>query len=442
MIEAPATTDGVPRNYNLQRLHAKGVLPTQADNNLVKMLFVHDSVGMISSKRLSGAIRTRDLNFIGFLNPITNISEIGLYRVTKQTANMAYTTVDLTEPWSGTDADDTYNISIGQEMAATGAFGNQSSFVYFSMDFGSLGGGSVVNQDKFSGGFLWQSANDGWFGIQSQGCWSSGNPLQAANYTIAGNKFNETGLNSAVGITDLNAENFNDFGTDPDDSVGFVLQNRGDLSNGDIGRPLGWYIFKDGNQTTPDRSLPGDGLYYANVGAGGMNADDHINKLDQDVVDELIEHIGGYEVVMIKLSLNPEPTASDKADNIKAVAQRWIDRHAALGYTGDDAPEILIINSYQSDGSGSWTAQRRAEVWDMIRAEDYALIDLWGLYGGESPGLLSGYTMDGGGTGVHPDDAATAENIMQDILNEMDPARFVTLGPLRSRSRNRRRRIR
>ena len=184
---------------------------------------------------------------------------------------------------------------------------------------------------------------------------------------------------------------------------------------------------------------PDHGLQFLTVSRAGYSSKELGDTLDQDMIEALVEMFGGFDTVALSPCHNAD-TSGTITENWQALMNLWTAAHLAAGY---DAPKFLLVAMWASPGAPSWTAEDVEEVWRLARSGGHGFINEWDTYNGVNPeangadfyGTPTAYTLDAGD--LHPNDEATAAQIVDDILAHMDPVNWKYESRSRSRDRQR-----
>lgn len=425
-----------PINANLDKIS----LPTDADaSTRHKMLLIGDSQGGHSVDRLGGWYNLWDLPWGGRLASLRDRQTAdGAYwaRVTMASVGAA-PALTFT---AGTGPQDTISPPADQWPSDDSTMGlkHGAAWVY---------GGDVANNENF---FLRATL----LGSVYPNNWIAAKALTArVLYRANGSTVSEirarpirngtsTGLAlpralaSTGGVDHFDVAIPLGFGTDAD-NCGFALLAGADVveSAGDTIEVLGYYLF--------ETAAASNGFHLWDIGASGDTAQKHLNRLTDAEIDAMIEAADGYDSVMILLGHNTESTY---AASMEALAEKWIARHLAAER---DAPGILVVTPWArgTDGGNARMAAQNQAMYDLCVAQDWGFISLFEMYEGEipageitTPRTTATYTLDAGS--LHPDDAVTAQQFVEDIEWHWDPANWQQPTPNGRATRRERRSIR
>jgi len=171
--------------------------------------------------------------------------------------------------------------------------------------------------------------------------------------------------------------------------------------------------------------FPDRGLVVSHISQAGWSAFDHLNTLNQDALDAIIEMNEGVDTLILVLGHNREDDFNASTNplaypiNMKALADRVRSRHLALGFA---EPKVVMVAPWPlgSEGQNARLALQTRDLFELCATEGYGFINLFDFFGRQpligmmtTPRGTFEYTMDSFLT--HPNNAATASHLAQDI---------------------------
>lgn len=418
-----------PLNLNM----AEVVLPSASEDRLVKFLLVGDSQMGQSPSRLAGQVQKWDADIVGRLMLCVFQSEAGVY----------FTSV----------VGDQYNASLTSTLVALGenhGDGNRGSHFHHSRRFSVLG-----NIDP-------NGSQLGAIGMVRGAYTRPPDPDLRKNARVA--IYDRTGgftrfqLAALRGWSKDTGESFggpSDPGPTLDGSRTIRWYNKTIPPAGELGTP-GQYpvgiVIRDDDGLDANRSLslvgalvhnspegsefPDRGLVVSQLSQDGWSAYDHLNTLNQDAIDAIIDMNEGFDTVMVVLGHNLEDDTALNPDaypdNLRALAQRLTDRHLAAGLP---QPSFIFVSPWPlaSDTSGRM-ARQTTHLRQLCEQDGHGFVNLYDFFQGQplngtvtTPRATATYTMDAGRT--HPNNPVTAANFMRDIEWSFDPANWTDTCP-------------
>lgn len=425
---SPARDAGEPLNLNMHRV----VLPPDSDDRLVKLLLIGDSQMGQSSNRLSGQVQKWDVDIVGRLlvceyqggSGVLFTSVIG----NQYGANLTSARIALGEDHGDGNVGSHFHHSrrfsvmgdIQPDGSRLGAIGLLQGAYTRPPDFNTRKNARVAIYDR-PGGFT---------------------------------RFQLGALRGQVEGTGTDFGLLNDPGPTLDGAGIVRWYNLAIPPAGELGNPGQFpvgLVIRDSDGIDADRSLhlvgalvhnspsgsdfPDRGLVVSQLSQAGWSAYDHLNTLKQDAIDAIIGMNQGFDMVMIVLGHNREDdfNAQTRPDaysyNLRLLVQRVHDRHNAAGLT---PPGFVFVAPWPlgSDGQNDRLAIQTSQLRELCEQDGHAFINLFDFFSGQTlagemttPRGTATYTMDAFST--HPNDAATASNLMQDIEWSFDPLNWV-----------------
>jgi len=436
-IDMPA-----PLNWNLDKI----ALPTQATTKLSrKVIWIGDSQSEQSVERMGGQIPENiDAPITGLMAYNINQQSVGIHANAFDITGPPSTTSVSVEPgsaWPG-GASSGFHLGYSRSILVSGGDLSNNTEVH-SVGLTNASGftGTLDLDSEWSAIVAYVNDSASWVGVGLQEFRNTtdGNTVNVGNGGGAGDadgNFDRAGGLDLITASDgsgtieasIRAAGAGGFGSEGDEPVGINFITRG--TSGDE-EDLYLQIVGTYFKNAAAGSYPSGGLQFIPIFQGGYSADDHLDEIDNAARLAAVQAINGADLVVIMLGHNPENSGT-RADNIEQLANNMITRHTGAGFA---EPDILVIAPWQSDGAGSWTESEANSIYTKCRQNGWGFINLWRYYGGDSPGALDGYTMDG--SDIHPGNAATANLIAEDIIGVMtDESGWVT-GGQRSRTRSR-----
>lgn len=427
----------VPLNANL----AGKALPSLADTQLVKTLFIGDSQFGQTSQRLMGQIQKWNVPFVGRYCGMENQSSIGVFFSsvtgapggTYGLASLASTRVELGQDWG--DGETGKHFHHGRKITITGTFQSGDPP---GVNFQELA------QSKLAAGGYTQTYNRD---IRHYG--------KVAAYDRVGQGVGE-GF-SKFRITEIRGSSV---GSSTDITLpgtgGIVLGGREIRASGSLGtagNDVG-LVIRDSNASDADRSLhllgtllyqspsdddfPSTGFIPFQISQSGFSAYDHLNTTDVAAIDAAITMAEGFNSVFIMLGHNVED-AGTFANNVTTLRNLVAARHVAASLP---VPDFVLVAPWNIQDQVVRLRAQADTLYDLARTYNDGFINLFDFYDGQVPtGTLNTpratgltYTLD---PATHPGNATTAEYIAKDIEWNFNPANWFYPNRSRERSRDR-----
>lgn len=408
----------IPLNQNLSGIP----LPTDSDDRLVKVLLIGDSQMGQSSNRLAGQIQKWDADIVGRMLMCEN----------QPTAGVQFTSV-TGQAYGATLS--SLRLALGEDHGD----GNTGSHFHHSRLFTVTG----TIQPNFSQ-----------LGISAL---TPGVPTRPLNLDTRKNAriavYDRPGGFARFRISELRGSqtgNASDFGQEGD--AGPTLNGSGTVKwfqreirpAGVLGSPgaapVGVTI-RDSNAQDTNRTLsilgtlihdspsghdfPDRGLVVSHISQSGWSAFDHLNTLAQDAIDAAIQMNEGVDTLIIMLGHNREDDFNAVTNpsaypvNLSALADRVRDRHLALGY---NPPRVVMVAPWPlgTEAANIRLAAQTTDLYGLCTTAGYGFINLFDFFARQpldgqrsTPRGTYEYVMDASLT--HPNNAATASHLMQDI---------------------------
>ena len=428
----------LPINANLARIN----LPTVSSSQLHKLLVIGDSQTLRQSNRAMGQFQKWPVEHVGLMAYSVNQQSVGSFY--SEVSGSAYgatittTRVDDVDDWGDGNTSDHLGWGNKWDVAGTispnfselGRYAISSGGFATAFDLDARKNARVILRDQ-SGGMArmrLQEYRDSTLG-NSEDFGISGDPVV----------FDQSG---ALRILNQEVRAAGVLGSTSGSPVGVVVK---DSNNSDTNKSLsilGALIYN----SPSGEAFPSSGLIAANVGHAGWSAYDHVNRQSSAARTALCAAMEGVDLIMIMLGHNAEDAGTYR-DNIQAIINAWNVTHAGQGY---NSPDYCLVAPWRSDASsmnGSNGPSKVSDLYGIAKSGGHGFINLFGSYGGveidgrtvQLDGTATTYTMDG--SNLHPNDAATAESIADDIWWHFQPENFDSETPIAG-SRSRRTRMR
>ena len=417
-----------PLNLNLERV----ALPPESDDRLLKILLIGDSQMGQSGNRLAGQVQKWDVDIVGRLLSCEYQGSAGVL-FTSVTGG-AYGAI-LTST----------RIALGDDHGD----GNTGSHFHHSRRFGVLGS---IQPDFSALGTIGMLP-----GAPTRPAdLDSRKNARVAIYDRPGG-FTRFRLSEIRGGTQGDSTDYG-LPADPGPELtgagvvrwfNHTIRPAGEL--GSAGQSPVGIVYKDSDALDSDRSLhtlgalihnspsgtdfPDHGLVVAHISQSGWSAYDHLHTLNEDAIDAAVQMAEGFDTVMIVLGHNREDDFNASTNpnaypiNMKALADRITARHLANAF---DAPDVVMVAPWPlgTPALNVRIATQTHDLHELCADEGYGFINLFDFFGGQSLGGVmdtprgqATYVMDAAGT--HPNDTATASNLMLDIEWNFDPSNWV-----------------
>ena len=405
-------------------------------------MWVGDSQSEQNSNRLGGQIAVNvDAPITGLLAYFASQDSVGIYNEVKAITGPPSTTSAKYEPgdnWPGSASNSGLHGGYSRNILVTGGnLGNNVSVHRVGLTNASNFTGDLDLNTEWSVnlGYINDSASWVGVGLREFRDATAGNTINLGASDGSGDA--DGNFDGAGGIDVVKAGTLEgsirsaaSFGSADAEPVGIDFITRGTSGDEeDLNLQLVFAYFKE----AAVGSYPTHGLNFACMFQGGYSADDHIDNIANATRTAEAVAMNGIDTVYIMLGHNPE-NSGDRAGNIETLANNYITRCTGAGYS---APDIVLIAPWASDGAASYTEADVDAIFQKCVDNGWGFINLWDRYNGVDPGTYDSgtYTMDG--SDLHPGNAATADQIAEDILYEMNNRNTILELSVASQSRDR-----